>query len=207
MDYQGNSKKDKIDPEKKLEKNIEKVVVGEVVQKPKSVGRKFKETFFGGDSKQVAKFITADVLLPAMRNLLVDMITKGAERMVYGERSSHRRGPNTNYGTMYSLNPGPSVRSPFDPRTPPSSVPRGRINRHEISDIVVSTREEAELVVERLSDILDNYQVVSLADLYDLLGLPTSHVDNKWGWTYINSVPIRQVRQGYLLELPALEEI
>ena len=208
MDYQGNSKKDKANSEKpeKSEKNIEKVVTGEVVQKPKSLGKKFKETFFGGDSKQVAKYITADVLLPAIRNLVVDMITKGAERMIYGERDARRRDPRINYGAHYQLNPV-SSRNPFDPRTAQSAIPRGRQNRHEINDIVVSTREEAELVLERLNDILEKYDVASLADLYDLLGLQTSHIDNKWGWTFISNVPVRQIRQGYLLELPPLEEI
>lgn len=81
------------------------------------------------------------------------------------------------------------------------------MNRHEINDIVVGTREEAELVVERLGDILETYDVVSLADLNELLGLQTSPIDNKWGWTFIKNVPIRQIRQGYLLELPPLEEI
>lgn len=204
MDYTGNSKKDKMSTEKP-EKKIDKIVTGEVVQKPKSPGRKFKDIFFGGDAKQVGRFVAADVLLPAMRNLLVEMITKGTERMIYGERMSPRRDPRINYGAQYSINP---VRSnPFDPRSAQSSVPRGRINRHEINDIVVGTREEAELVVERLNDVLDTYDVVSLADLYDMLGLATSHIDNKWGWTVIRSIPIRQIRQGYLLELPPLEEI
>lgn len=208
MDYQGNSRKEKSNPERPA-KNIEKVITGEVVQKPKNLGRRFKDVFFGGDTKQAAKFVASDVLLPAMRNLIVDMVTKGAERMIYGESNYRRRGPGVNYGAHYQLNPS-AQRNPFDPRTAAptvSGVPRGRQNRHEINDVVLSSREEADLVVERLSDILEKYDVVSLADLYDLLGLQTSHIDNKWGWTYINNVPVRQIRQGYLLELPPLEEI
>lgn len=207
MDYAGNSKKDKIKPEIP-DKKIEKVVTGEVVQKQKGIGYKFKDTFFGGDSKQVARFVAGDVLLPALRNLLVDMITKGTERMIYGERDTRRRDPRvTNYGAHYSLNP--SARSPFDPRTSnlPTTPPRGRINRHEFGDIVLANREEAELVIERLCDILDKYDVASLADLYDLLGLQTSHIDNKWGWTFLGNIPIRQIRQGFLIDLPPLEEI
>ena len=91
MDYQGNSKKEKNNPERPA-KNIEKVITGEVVQKPKNLGRRFKDVFFGGDTKQAAKFVASDVLLPAMRNLIVDMVTKGAERMIYGESNYRRRG-------------------------------------------------------------------------------------------------------------------
>ena len=43
MDYQGNPNKSR--EEKKPEKQIEKVVTGEVIQKPKSIGRKFKDVF------------------------------------------------------------------------------------------------------------------------------------------------------------------
>ena len=73
--------------------------------------------------------------------------------------------------------------------------------------MILASREEAELVLERLLDIISKYEVASLADLYDLTGLPSSHVDNKWGWTYLNNTEIRQVRDGYLLDLPPLEEI
>ena len=207
MDYQGNSKKER---EKKeipvVDKKIVKVVTGEVVQKPKGPGRKFKEVFFGGDAKHAASFVASDVLLPALRNLIVDMVTKGAERLIYGE-SSRRRLP-TNYGARYQYQSGASHVFRPDPRERSPMMPtRGRTNRHDMNDIVIGTKEEAELVVERLTDILDQYEVVSVADLYELLGLSSSHIDNKWGWTYLGSVQIRQIRQGYLLELPPLEEI
>jgi hypothetical protein len=213
LDYQGNTRKerDREKTDKKVkEKHITKVVTGEVVQKPKGIGRKFKEIFFGGDAKQAVKFVSADVLLPALRNLLVDMVTKGAERMVYGESSYRRRPPSINYGARYQLNSpfnrDPRYDSPMRPTTlgPP---PRTRQNRHDMNDVILGTKEEAELVVERLIDILDKYDVAALADLYDLLGLETSHIDNKWGWTYLGNVQVRQIRQGYLLELPPLEEI
>lgn len=204
MDYHGNSKKEKTNADKP-EKKIDKVVTGEVVQKPKGIGKKFKDTFFSGDAQQVGRYVAADVLLPALRNLLVDMITRGTERLVYGD-SPRRRDTRVNYGAQYQVS---SPNRPFDARMSPLQQPqRARaINRHEINDIVVATRSEAELVVERLGDIIDTYDVVAVGDLYDLLGLPNTHIDQKWGWTVLNNIPIRQVRQGYLIELPPLEEI
>ncbi len=217
MDYQGNTRKDREKSEKKDKPEkvvVEKVVVGEVIQRPKSIGWKFKNIFFGGDAKQAAKFVSADVLLPALRNLVVDMITKGAERLVYGE-SQFRRRPSqgTNYGARYQY-PSSPRSYPADVRdrafSPSSNVrPSSGViqNRHDINDVILGTKEEAELVIERLSDILDQYDVVSLGDLYELLGLPTSPIDNKWGWTHLPNIEIRQIRQGYLLELPPLGEI
>lgn len=209
-DYSGNAKKQRNQGPKKDKEPIEKVVTGEVVQRPKGPGRKFKEIFFGGDAKRAAKFVTADVLLPALRNLVVDMVTRGTETLVYGENARSRRPPHTNYnyGTRYSVggpNPNPRVLDAISRATSPQ--PRGRQNRHDMNDIVISTRDEADLVLERLVDVLEKYDVVSLADLNELLGLEVSHIDNKWGWTYLGGAQVRQIRQGYLLELPPLEEI
>jgi len=76
-----------------------------------------------------------------------------------------------------------------------------------MSQIYLVSRDEADLVVERMLDILDKYDVVSVADLNDLLGLPTSPIDNKWGWAILGRVEIRQTRDGYLIDLPAPEPI
>lgn len=214
MDYQGNTRKDREQQEKKEkserpEKVVVKVITGEVVQKPKSIGRKFKDVFFTGDAKQAFRSATTDILFPALKSLIVDMTSKTMERVVFGE-TRRRSNPyqRTDYNTRYYVN-SPLMQRPMDPRDRANlpDQPRIRQNRHEINDVVLATREEAELVLERLNDILETYQVVALADLYVLLGLETSHIDNKWGWTYLNNAQVRQIRQGYLLELPLLEEI
>lgn len=213
-DYQGNSKREREGKSEKKNRppkeNIEKVVTGEVIQKPKGIGRKFKDIFLGGDAKTAAVFVGRDVLIPALKNLVVDMVTKGAERLVYGTDSRYSRRPTVNYrgisqGVPY--NRPLDLRDPRERTYPPQALPRGRQNRHDINDVVLATKEEADLVTERLADIMDKYDVVSLMDLYDLLGLQTSPIDNKWGWTYLGNIDVRQIRQGYLLELPPLEEI
>ena len=116
-----------------------------------------------------------------------------------------RRRP-INYGSRVQYNSPVRRDRAYLPDQAPAR-PLGRQVRRETNDLVLTSREEAELVLERLTDIIDKYGVASLADLYDLTGLPTSHVDNKWGWTYLNNTEIRQVRDGYLLDLPPVEEI
>ena len=58
-----------------------------------------------------------------------------------------------------------------------------------------------------MNDIIDQFEVASVADLNDLVGFPTSYTDNKWGWIYLGDVQIRQVREGYLIDLPSPEPI
>ena len=198
MDYQANSKASK-NPEKK-DKKIEKVVTGEVVQKSKPVGRKLKDIFINADFGSVAQYVGYEVLIPAARNMIVDSFTKGIERMMYGEsrpRQRHGNGPRFSYNT-------PVSRPYRDPRTrPPMGVERARSR----DDIIVSTREEGELVLERMNDIIDGYDVVSVSDLYEMVGFPSTHTDYKWGWTHIGGASVKQVREGYLLDLPSPEPL
>lgn len=204
------------DPSKGPDKDkpkVEKVVTSEVVSKKPGPGRRFKNIFFGGDARHAASFVGNDVLLPALRNLIVDMVAKGAERLIYGE--TRRPGSGMfNYGGRY---PGGSTYSytsdprgrPANPLLGPGMIPQGprRAKQQEMNDLIIGTREDADMVLERLTDILDMYQVATLADLYDLLGLARTPIDNVWGWTTLAGARVVQVRQGYLLDLPPLVEI
>lgn len=209
-DYQGNAKKNK--PEPKPEKVIEKVVVGEVIVKKKSLGRKFKDLFIEADLRTVVRYVCSEVLLPAARNMIVDGASKGVERMMYGESAVRRSryGPNSGPRITYNnpINRGyrdASYRDTTSRPTPPSGGPGSA--RQNQDTIILSSREEAELVLERLNDIIDTYEVVSVADLNDLVGLPTTYINNNWGWIFLGDVQIQQIREGYLLNMPPAEPI
>lgn len=219
MDYQGNSNKDKENRRPKREdKQIEKVVTGEVIMKKKSVGKKFREIFFGGDVKNVARYIAADVLIPALRTLIIETTTKSVERLVNGESMYPRRrhrydytyGPSARYDNPLAGRREPrEIRDLRNPMTMlPDQPPYSRIRpRQELEEIVLKSRQDAELIVERLTDTIDKYEVASRADLLELLGFPSSFTDQNWGWTILPHVEIRQVREGYLLNLPPVEPI
>lgn len=204
MDYQGNSKKDKEAEEKKAEKKIEKVVSGEVIVVKRSLGRKIKDAISNADFQSVFSYVVHDVLLPSAKNMIVDAAGRGVERAVYGEAASRRgyRGIGGNGYSRIQYNT-PVNRGYREP--PPSRAPGGVVHgprRQSQDDIILSDKGEAERVVEVLNDVIDQYDSVSVADLNDLLGQPTTHVMNKWGWTVLGNVPIRQLREGYLIDLP-----
>jgi len=205
-EFPGNANKKK-DEAKKPEKKVERVISTKVLQRNRSLGSRFKEVFVGGEFKSATKYIAVEVLLPALRNMVVDATTKGIERVIYGDSAPRRNFQSGNGRPRVSYN------SPVDryssPRRAmlPDQPPGGGKPRQVVRDIVLSSREDAELVLERLVDIIDNYEVASLADLNELVGLPSTDVDNKWGWSDLRYVQIRQVREGYLLDLPSVEPI
>lgn len=207
MDYQGNSKRDKEGKDNPPpKKELTKVVTGEVTTKKKGIGRKVKELIVEADFRSVIGYIMMDILIPAAKNMIVDSAAKGAERMMFGD-SVHRRGVGTGSRISYDritrsgVGGSPLRGAPTLERTVRAS------SRQSRDDYVVTTRKEAEEVLEMMIDVIDNYEVVSVSDLNELVGYSSSHVDNKWGWTFLGDAQIRQIREGYLIDLPPAEPI
>lgn len=206
-DYAGNSRAGKeTGKTEQVKKKVERVVTTEVVVPKKSLGRKIKDLFIEADFKSVIRYVAADILIPSARDMIVKASTQGIERAIYGDDPRRRR---PMYGPM-SNGPRVTYNNPIN-RTgqlaPPRSPVLGSRTRHATSDILLSSRAEAELVLERLNDLIDTYEVASLHDLHELVGLPTNHVDNSWGWVFLGDTQIRQNRDGYLLDLPPAEPI
>lgn len=214
MDYAGNSNKAKEEAEEEAKpekKALEKVITGDVVTKKKGAGRKFKELFFGEDFKGVCSYVYEEKIIPGIQNAMFDAVIGGTERALFGRRrspSASTRHPGMNSPRFQYNNP---VRGRVDPREshrlPHQPPHKANVNRREANDIVLASRDDAKEVLAMMDECVDKYQVVSLADLYELLGLPKSTVDQRWGWTNITSADVRQIRDGFLLELPPMEEI
>jgi len=207
--YQSNSKKQKTNSENEPEKRVNRVVKGEVVEKPLSNWAKFKNIFFGGDFKSAARYVGGEVLLPAVRNLALDMINEGGKRVIMGDRydryDRHHRPSEYRPKTIYNSSP---IRR--DPRDRPylPDQPVRRVGRREINDWLIPTRTEAERALAEMIDAVNKYEIVTVADYYDCLGLEVAaHTDNKWGWNYLGNVQIRQVRDGYVIDMPPAQEI
>lgn len=194
------------------DKKIEKVTTGSVVRRKKSLGKRFTETFVSGaDSRSVFDYVLFDILIPAGKDIFLDATYAGLERKFYGEvRSAGRRGYSRGGGggagrTDYArISSGSVLRS--DPvrgavRDDARMSRRGRAT-HDFGEIVLSTRVEANAVIDQLFHLLSRYEIATVADLYDLVGEPTSFQDNKWGWDDLRGADSERVRDGYLLVLP-----
>ena len=201
MDYDSNSNEKRQKAKEQQERpKVERVVTGEAHERKPGLGTKFKNVFFGGDFKSAARYVGADVLMPALRNMLADASKGAVDRMIYGEtRRDTRYDGRPNYaGRVQYNNPINRAARP-DPR---ERRPQPQQSRTNPAEIVVPDRAEAEMVLERLMDIVDQYDTACMADLYDLVGLASNHTDQKWGWTDLHGSVITQIREGYLIQLP-----
>ena len=174
------------------EKKVEKIVNGTVKTKKKSEAGKIKDLFISEDIQNVKSYILMDVLVPAAKKALKDIVVDGIEMILYGS---------TGHSSKRSDASRISYRSYYDRRDDRRDNNRTR-SGYSYDDIILESRGEAEEVLARMDELIEAYGMASVADLYDLVGITGRYTDHKYGWTNVrNAEPVR-VRDGYMLKLP-----
>ena len=74
----------------KEERRVQKVVDGPVKTKKKSEATKFVETFISEDVHKVKEYIWLDVLVPAVKKAISDIIKNGIDMLLYGSTGRSR---------------------------------------------------------------------------------------------------------------------
>ena len=199
-DYKPNSHKYKNEQKELPKKKVEKVVTGNVRVRKKTQASKFKDVFISEDAANVKSYILMDVLVPAVKKAVADIVTDGIDMILYGGsgggRSKNRsRSSKVSYTNFYDRRD--EGRSRIDTRR----------TSYGVDDIVLDTRGEAEDILMHMRDIIDEYDFASVADLYDLVGVTGSYTDNKYGWDNIRNAEVVRVRDGYLLKMPKAKPI
>lgn len=211
-DFPSNSQKNRVDPKKDDPKKIKKVVEGTVVRRKKSLGKKFKELFFGVNAKDNWHNVLYGVMIPAAKDMIFDAGKEILERRVFGESrygGSRRGGRNYSSGTNSHIQYNKMSYSQSTPRDrdEPRNLSRRARSKHQFDEIIISTRREAEDVISQLFDLIETYDVVSVYDLYEITNITGDYTDKKWGWTDIQDATVTHVRDGYLLDLPRPQPI
>lgn len=180
------------------EKKVEKIVKGTVKSKKKNGIDKLKDNFISEDAANIKTYVVMDVLIPAVKKAICDIVKNGVDMILYGEsgRSNRRPSEYVSYDRRY-LDRG-------DPRF--YKADRARIG-YSYDDIILETRGEAEDVLARMDELIEIYGMVSVADLYDLVGITGNYTDNKYGWTNIRNAEPVHVRDGYMLRLPKVTSL
>ena len=172
-DYKSNS--DKARQEQQSEKKVEAVITGAAKTRKKGEMQKFADVFIAEDANNVKSYILMEVIVPAVKKAISDIVTTGIDMILY-ERDADR------------------VRA--------GSVGNRR-NTPDYDDILFDTRGDAEAVLDAMNDIISQYGTVSVSDFYDLARVPNDNFTmNRYGWTNIGGATAVRVRDGYILKLP-----
>lgn len=202
--FPSNSKR----PERSREepKKVERVVQGEVVRRKIPLGRRVTQNLIGGDAQSVWGYVSTDILAPAFRDLIEDAFVGFITKMVRGDdaryssgRTRHSRGGRTDYHGISSRR-----LSRDEPRR---ELSRRARSSHNFDEIVLENRVDAEEVLDRMDAWLDKYDVVSVAEFYELCGVSGNYTDQKYGWDDIRGASIHRVRGGFLIKMPPPEPL
>lgn len=195
--YESNSHRSKelARAEEQTEKRVQKVVTGNVKTRKNEV-RKFTDIFISEDAANVKSYIFMDVLVPAIKKAISDIVTDGIDMILYGGTGGGRK--KTSSGSKVSY------RSYYDDRRDDrrESSYRDR-NRFDYDDIEFDYRGDAEAVRSEMMDCIERYGMVTVADMYDMAGQTAPYTSSKFGWTSIRTAEVKRVRGGkYIIELP-----
>lgn len=193
-----NSHRSKMN-EKTEAKHPAKVVTGKARVKKKSKLNKAASNFISEDVDNVKSYILLDVLIPSAKKAISEIVSNGIDMLLYGEA---RHTDTKKRGASYVSYNKYSDKDRFDrkDRYRATSV-------FDLDNIFLDSRGEAEQVLSQMCDIIDEYDVVSVADLYDLVGLDYPHTANKYGWINLRNADVARTRDGYLLKLPKASHI
>ena len=186
-DYKSNSHKSK-----ERNKNIQKVVSGELKRKKKSEVRRFADIFLPEDVENVKNHVIYDVIIPSVKKVILDTV----DTWLYGENGSSKKsstGSRFSYERCYDDRSGSGNRSK-------SASPKAS---YAYDDIVLNNRGDAEAVLDQVAEIIERYDFVTVADLNESLGITGRYTDNNWGWYSVANARVDRLRGGgYMLRLP-----
>lgn len=188
FDFPSNSNKSKKESEKIAEKKVTKVIKGTAKIQKKGGVRKLADVFLPEDIHTVKEHVIKDLLIPKMQNFAVEAFTA----FVKGETFSKKGNSNTPYVSYNNYSNKPDTGT------------EKRTSGFDYEDIVFTSRGEAEEVLTVLNEIIDQYQILSVMDLYDAAGVTSNnYMLNKYGWSgNIKYASIVHTREGYLLKMP-----
>lgn len=184
-------------PKEEKREKVEKAITGTAKRKKKSELSKVGGAIISEDAKKVKDHILLDVLIPAFKNLLADVVSDAVNMALFGD--ARRRGGDYRSGSSRYVSYDSRYRDGYSSRNAQSER---RSAGYGFDEIVLDSRGDAEEVLDRMNEILDTYGLVRVADMYDLVGLQSNYTDNNYGWTSLRTADIRRGRDGYYLQMP-----
>lgn len=202
-EYGPNSNKHKEEQKNLAEKKFEKVVNGAAKTKKKSEFSKLTSKIFSvEDAQDIKEYITDDVIVPGIKNLILDFIIGGATKLFGGKNRRPRSGAGSvSYTSFYNNNDSTRIVGGAS-----SSISASR-PRFDFDEIVYATRGDAEYVRTLMDEAIAKYGFVTVADMYDMSGLTQPYTSAKYGWMNIRNADIVPVRDGYVIKLPRISAI
>jgi hypothetical protein len=188
---------------------LEQVTTDAVVIRKKGFLARMSGSLIAENKEGIFQVIVTDVLVNGLKNVLVDAVstfsdsvTLAVKKAVLGESAN----PGVRFGRptpYYAIS-----RAGGRPQTPAYTervISQRARAHHDFGEIILSTRGQAEDILDALRLRISEYGAATVPDLYDLVGLSDRSTDYRYGWTDLQFAGVRPVRGGYMIVLPRTE--
>lgn len=172
----------------------------EIISTRKPITKRLADKFLETDIQEAKEYFLRDILIPGIKDTVLDVISM----LLTGEgySSNRRRGGYSNYSSY--------GRSNYRSYSSSHRRSRDREARYEDThreekvsyrDIVVRERGDAEEIVDKLHDRIQDRGDATVAELLELVDIPSAYTDNNYGWTRCSQIDIRRVNGGWLIDV------
>lgn len=185
-DYKPNSHKSKAEAADKH--RMQKIVSGKVTVRDNQTGlRAVKDAFIKEDAPSIKKYLLFDILIPAAKKTILELITNGARATLYGSKGG--------YDNRSSVPAGKVSYSKYYEDQPNRRYEEPRRARITYDDILLPSAGEAQFVLDTMRQAIAEYQVVSVLDYFDMVGMrdQCDQTQDRYGWKDLSNVPIEPV--------------
>jgi hypothetical protein len=181
------------------EPRVKPITDGELPTRRRPLGKRFAETFIQGDARSVREAVFWGLVIPKVKDVFLDAAWESLQVMLFG---SSRSGRSTSGSSSYRYEARHSPDRVLRPDRDRSSMSRSARASHDFREILWETRVQAEEALDVMEAAIDQFDMVSVADLYDLAGQKAEFTDQDFGWTDLRDSVVRKVRGGYIIDMP-----
>lgn len=182
------------------QKKVTQVAAG-VKEVNRPATKRFMHSVFAENPGELSKQVGRNVIIPRLKAGLEEAFNSFLSGMLWGDGASRPistmvkgtvlRGGGVNYQGISSQ---PSGLQMAQAASRPEAGP--------YKDLVCPSQQIAETLLANMYDLMNQYRVVSVADLREMAGITPATSDNAYGWHSLDNARISKVRDGYLLEMP-----
>ena len=200
--YKSNSNRSK--QETKQKPPAHPVVQGAVTSKESSMVKRTARNFLADDMNNVKNYIFLDVLIPTIKDAIVNIVSNGISMLVYGDVQ-----PSKSSGSRFNYN-GITNRKVLGNGVNPKAQAAERRVSHDFRDVEFSSRSDALEVLSRMNEYIMDYGNCTVEDFYQFAHQEEfiKFTDRDWGWTQLGNIEIMRLYGGkFALNLPRAERL
>ena len=175
--------------------------------KKTSIFRKLGDVFIANDPVTVRQRVFDTIFVPSIQDLLMEMAWGGLSMLFY-DRPVRPRGRGRGYHDIYEDRQRGGTRITREGDKNDNKISSGRFGTSRLIDqLEFYEYADAKELFDGIMDVMDEYKVVSIADVMDLCEKDHTYADNYWGWTNLSSMSIKGTGGAFTIIFPRAKDI